>query len=123
MAILYGDSLLTDWMIGLYNKSTRMRHSSDASLDNTKNNMEKKPYLRLDKRSIGALAHARSSRRRLPAKQNRRLNSVLKRMWGCSSVVERSIRIRDARGSIPLISISFFNLGGDDLLQKPRKKV
>ena len=27
-------------------------------------------------------------------------------MWGCSSVVERSIRIRDARGSIPLISIS-----------------
>ena len=25
-------------------------------------------------------------------------------VWGCSSVVERSIRIRDARGSIPLIS-------------------
>ena len=28
-------------------------------------------------------------------------------VWGCSSVVERSIRIRDARGSIPLISNMF----------------
>ena len=30
--------------------------------------------------------------------------------WGCSSVVERSIRIRDARGSIPLISNQCFAL-------------
>ena len=30
-------------------------------------------------------------------------------LWGCSSVVERSIRIRDARGSIPLISISILH--------------
>ena len=27
--------------------------------------------------------------------------------WGCSSVVERSIRIRDAPGSIPGVSIVF----------------
>ena len=31
-------------------------------------------------------------------------------VWGCSSVVERSIRIRDARGSIPLISNQCFAL-------------
>ena len=28
--------------------------------------------------------------------------------WGCSSVVERSIRIRDAPGSIPGVSTKFF---------------
>ena len=43
-------------------------------------------------------------------------------VWGCSSVVERSIRIRDARGSIPLISISFFDPCWRRLVAEAQKK-
>ena len=43
-------------------------------------------------------------------------------IWGCSSVVERSIRIRDARGSIPLISISFFDPCWRRLVAEAQKK-
>ena len=43
-------------------------------------------------------------------------------VWGCSSVVERSIRIRDARGSIPLISISFFYPCWRRLVAEAQKK-
>ena len=43
-------------------------------------------------------------------------------VWGCSSVVERSIRIRDARGSIPLISISFFDPWWRPLVAEAQKK-
>ena len=63
--------------------------------------------LRLWELKSHALDHSANLALIMVALEKRSTTTIV---WGCSSVVERSIRIRDARGSIPLISNQCFAL-------------